>query len=108
MCNIINDIIFVSSNNQKKNAMNTQFDTIEKIRTDATITNKSAAYLAACDQFEVEASIFAKNENWLSKKCAEEVSLAYARAKSGNCEYAIYAEAHAAEVWLAKAWNNAD
>jgi len=28
--------------------MNTEFNTIETIRTDATITNKSEAYLAAC------------------------------------------------------------
>ena len=88
--------------------MNTQFNTIETIRTDATIINKSEAYLAACDSFEVEASKFATNENFVSRKSAEEVSLAYAKAKNADCEYAVYASAHACECWLSKAWNNAD
>jgi hypothetical protein len=88
--------------------MNTSFNTIETIRTDATIINKSAAYLSACDEFEIEASKFANNENFVSRKSAEEVSLAYAKAKVADCEYSIYVAVHAAEVWLAKAWNNAD
>lgn len=88
--------------------MNTKFNTIETIRTDATIVNRTAAYLAACDQFEIEATQFATNENFVSRKSAEEVSLRYAKAQSGDCEYAVYAEAHACEAWLAKAWNNAD
>ena len=88
--------------------MNTSFNTIETIRTNAEITNKAAAYLAACDQFEIEATKFATNENFVSRKSAEEVSLAYSRAKSAQGEYAVYAEAHACEVWLSKAWNNAD
>ena len=88
--------------------MNTQFNTIETIRTDSTIINKSAAFLAACDQFEVEASNFSSNENEYSRRCAEEVSLSYAKAKNADCEYSIYAAAHAAECWLSKSWNNAD
>ena len=88
--------------------MNTSFNTIETIRTDATITNKSAAYLAACDEFEIEASKFANNENLVSRKSAEEVSLAYHKAKSADCEYSVYVAANAAETWLSKAWNNAD
>jgi len=88
--------------------MNKQFDTIETIRIDAKITNKSAAYLAACDSFEIEASKFATNENFVSRKSAEEVSLNYAKAKGGDCEYAVYTASHACEVWLSKAWNNAD
>ena len=88
--------------------MNTKFNTIEAIRTDATITNKTAAYLAACDQFEVEASQFANNENFVSRKSAEEVSLNFAKAKKADCEYAVYAAALECENWLAKAWNNAD
>ena len=55
--------------------MNTEFNTIEKISNDATITNKSVAYLEACNQFEIEASKFANNENFVSRKSAEEVSL---------------------------------
>lgn len=93
---------------QKLCKMNTQFNTIETIRTNALISNKSAAYLAAMDEFEVEASKFANNENFVSRKSAEEVSLSYTTAKAADCEYSIYAAAHAAEVWLAKAWNNAD
>jgi hypothetical protein len=78
------------------------------IRTDAAITNKSAAYLAACDKFEIEASKFAANENIISAKSAEEVSFSYQRAKNGDCEYSVYVNAFAAEVWLSKSWNNAD
>jgi hypothetical protein len=88
--------------------MNTEFNTIETIRTDATITNKCAAYLAACDSFEKEASKFANNENIVSKHSAEEVSLAYAKAKTADCEYMVYVSAKLAEAWLSKAWNNAD
>ena len=88
--------------------MNTKFNTIETIRTDATITNKVEAYLAACDQFEVEASNFASNENFVSRKSAEQVSLSYDKAKKSDCEYAVYASAVECESWLSKAWNNAD
>lgn len=88
--------------------MNTSFNTIESIRTNPAITNRSAAYLAACDEFEKQASVFATNESFMSRKSAEEVSLSYAKAKAENCEYSIYVAAHAAEVWLSKAWNNAD
>lgn len=88
--------------------MNKKFNTIETIRTDATISNKSAAYLAACDEFEKQASQFATNENFVSRKSAEEVSLNYIKAQGGDCEYAIYASANACEIWLQTAWNNAD
>lgn len=88
--------------------MDTTFTTIEKISNDKTITNKSAAYLAACDIFEINASKFANNENFVSRKSAEEVSLNYEKAKSADCEYSIYVAVFAAEVWLKKAWNNAD
>lgn len=88
--------------------MNTNFNTIEAIRTDANISNKSEAYLNACDQFESEASRYASNENFICHKSAEEVSLSYATAKTADNEYAIYAAANAAEKWLEKAWNNAD
>ncbi|MDD5242296.1 MAG: hypothetical protein PHG47_11345 [Sulfuricella sp.] len=88
--------------------MNTQFNTIETISNDSTIINKSAAYIAACDSFEVEASKFANNENFVSRKSAEEVSLNYAKAQSADCEYSVYVACFAAEKWLEKAWNNAD
>ena len=88
--------------------MNTEFNTIENISNDATITNKSEAYLAACDSFEIEASKYANNENFVSRKSAEEVSLAYAKAKTADCEYMVYVSAKLAEAWLAKAWNNAN
>ena len=85
----------------------TTFNEIEIIRT-GSAANKAAAYLAACDTFEAEASKYANNENFVCRKSAEQVSLAYTRAQSADCEYAIYVAALAAEVWLAKAWNNAD
>jgi hypothetical protein len=88
--------------------MTTKNNTIEEIRTDATIINKSAAYISACDKFELEASKFATNESFISRKCAEEVSLSFSRAKLADCEYSIYTAAHAAEVWLKKAVDNAD
>lgn len=88
--------------------MNTQFNTIETISNDATITNKTAAYLAACDSFEIEASKFANNENFVCRKSAEEVSLSFDKAKHADCEYSVYVAANAAEIWLKKAWNNAD
>lgn len=88
--------------------MNTQFNTIETIRINSEIKNKSVAYLAACDEFEMEASKFANNANFVSRKSAEEVSLNYEKAKSADCEYAVYAAAVACEIWLAKSWNNAD
>lgn len=88
--------------------MNTQFNTIETIRTDFNISNKTEAYLLACDLFEVEASKFANNENFVSRKSAEEVSLNYAKAKTGDCEYEVYSNCYNAEKWLEKAWNNAD
>ena len=88
--------------------MNKQFNTIETINNDSTITNKSAAYLAACDQFEIQASEFHENENFVSRKSAEEVSFCYEKAKNADCEYSVYAATFAAEVWLKKAWNNAD
>jgi hypothetical protein len=88
--------------------MNTNFNTIETIRTDATITDKVSTYLTACNSFEIEASKFAKNENFVSRKSAEEVSLSYAKAKNADCEYTAYINANHAEKWLEKSWNNAD
>lgn len=88
--------------------MNTEFNTIEKISNDATITNKSVAYLEACNQFEIEASKFANNKNFVSRKSAEEVSLNLEKAKNADCEFAIYKAASLCEGWLSKAWNNAD
>jgi len=88
--------------------METKFNTIESIRTNSEIKNKTVAYLAACNEFEIEASKFANNENFLCRKSAEEVSINFAKAQSGDCEYAVYAAAHACEAWLAKSWNNAD
>ena len=48
--------------------MNTKFNTIEKISNDASIKNKVAAYLEACNSFELEASKFSNNENFASRK----------------------------------------
>jgi hypothetical protein len=90
------------------NAMNQKFNTIETIRTNSDIKNKSIAYLAACDEFEKQSIQFIHNENFVSRKSAEEVSLAYENAKKADGEYNIYAAANACEIWLKKAWNNAD
>ena len=88
--------------------MNTLFNTIETIRTNLSILNKSAEYLKACDLFEIQASEYHNNENFVCRKSAEEVSLSYEIAKNSDCEYSLYTAAHAAECWLSKAWNNAD
>lgn len=85
--------------------MKATFNEIEKIQS-SRIENKSQAYLEACDKFEIEASKFATNENFVCRKYAEEVSLAYHRAKSADCEYMVYSECFAAEKWLERAWNN--
>ena len=88
--------------------MNTQFNTIEMISNDSTIKNKSHAYIISCDAFEKQATQFVTNENFVSRKSAEEVSLNFEKAKNADCEYSIYVAAFAAEVWLKKAYNNAD
>lgn len=80
----------------------------EAIQLDATITNKSTAYMALMDQFELEASQYANNDNFICRKSAEEVSLKYNSAKGADCEYTLYTLCFGAEVWLKKAWNNAD
>lgn len=82
--------------------INTQFNTIENISNDATIVNKSAAYLAACDEFELQATELSKQGGFIKTKIAEEVSLAYNKAKGCDNEYSIYAAAHACEIWFSK------
>lgn len=86
--------------------MNTSFNTIETIMN--TADNRSAAYLSACADFKTQAVQFSTNESFICRKYAEEVHRAVAKANNADCEYAIYAAAHMAEGWLAKAWNNAD
>ncbi len=88
--------------------MNTKFNTIETIRTNPEIKNKSVAYLDACDEFEKQSLQFIQNENFVSRKSSEEVSLAFHKAKEANGEYNVYIAAHACEAWLSKSWNNAD
>ncbi len=88
--------------------MNTLFNTIETISNDSKVSNKAQAYIDACDSFEQEASSYANNENYVCRKSAEQVSIEYAKAKSADCEYAVYTACYAAEAWLSKAWNNAD
>ena len=87
--------------------MNTNFNTIEKIQ-EGNSQNKYADYLAACSQFEIEASQFKNNENFVSRKSAQEVTRAFISAQNADCEYSVYAAAFLAEGWLSKAWNNAD
>jgi len=90
--------------------MNTNFNTIATIA-DSTFESsiqKRQAYLDACDQFEIQASAYCNNESFVSRKSAEEVSLAYEVAKGCECEYSLYRAALACEAWLSKAWNNAD
>lgn len=87
--------------------MNIQFNTIESI-SNSKENNKSELYLSACESFEVEASKYADNENFICRKSAEQVSIEYAKAKSADCEYSVYTAAFSAEKWLEKAYNNAD
>jgi len=90
--------------------MNTNFNTIATIA-DSTFDNsieKRQAYLDACEQFEIQASEYSNNESFMCRMSAEEVSLAYEVAKGCQCEYSLYRAALACEVWLSKAWNNAD
>jgi hypothetical protein len=90
--------------------INTNFNTIATIA-DSSFTSsmqKRQAYLNACDEFEKQASDYAHNESFMSRKSAEEVSFSYNIAKGCECEYSLYRAALACEVWLSKAWNNAD
>ena len=82
--------------------LNTNYSTIENISNDFTITNKSAAYLAACDEFELQAAEAVINGGFIARKVAEEVSLAYNKAKHCDNEFSIYREALACEIWLSK------
>jgi hypothetical protein len=90
--------------------MNTNFNTIATIA-DSTFEStmqKRQAYLDACEQFEIQASGYSNNESFMCRKSAEEVSLSFEVAKGCQCEYSLYRAALACEVWLSKAWNNAD
>jgi hypothetical protein len=100
--------VFETNQHVKLATMNTQFNTIETISNDSTISNKCEAYINACDQFEQQSLQFVKNENYVARMSCKEVSLAFDKAKKISGEYNIYAAAHTCEKWLEKAWNNAD
>lgn len=88
--------------------MNTTFNTIETIMNDATVTNRSAAYLSAAHSFAVQADeIASKSEEFVCKKYAEEVTVAWRKCEGADCEYTAYVNANMAEQWLKKCWNNA-
>lgn len=65
--------------------------------------NKSAQYLEMVRNFANQASEIAKNEvNFFLKMASKEVINYMRKAESADCEYALYANAHAAEKWLEK------
>jgi hypothetical protein len=84
----------------------TTFNTIETIRTNSEISNKSQAYLDACNQFEKQASNLLDSENasMFLPNMIREVSLAYHSAKNAGCDYTTYSAAHSCEVWLSKCY----
>jgi hypothetical protein len=90
--------------------MNTQFNTIETIRTNSEITNKTQAYLYACNQFERQASDLLDSENasMFLPNMVREVSLAYHALKNATCGYSAYTAAHSCEVWLSKCFQSAN
>jgi hypothetical protein len=84
-------------------AINSNFNTIETI-CNTPNANKTAAYLAACDMFELQASQFINTKSFMCRMSSQEVSNAYAKAKLATCEYSTYVAAIACEVWLSKAF----
>ena len=75
---------------------------IEEIRT-SNETNKSQAYLTACDGMEKQVTEILREKKelgFICKKFAEEVSLNYKKAQSADCEYAVYAAAHSAASYM--------
>ena len=77
---------------------------IEEIRTSTeTEINKTQAYLTACDEMEKQVTEILREKKelgFICKKFAEEVSLNYRKAQSGDCEYAVYAAAHSAASYM--------
>lgn len=92
-------------NTQTITPINTNFNTVELIYKNNVAD--VAGYMAALDMFELQATQFVSNESFFCKKSAEEVSLAYDKAKHTSEPYEIYQHAHAAEVWLKTAYERA-
>jgi len=82
--------------------MKTSNNQIETIRTDATIVNKSDAYINACETFFNEVKEFAQDENFMIRKSIQELFNNLEGAKNADCEYSVYAKALACEVWYNK------
>lgn len=76
------------------------YNNIETIRTNHLINDKSAAYLESCNLYEIEASKYATHQGFIIRKFAEQVSLAFSKAQSGDCEYSVYVSANACERWM--------
>ena len=87
--------------------MTNKFNAIERIRTNSEITNKSQAYINACDEFEKQASLLLNSgsKSIFLPQIVEEVSYYFDKAKKSGCEYSIYAAAHACEIWFSKAYS---
>ena len=88
-------------------AINTNFNTIATI-CNTPNNNRTAAYLAAADMFELQAYEFVNTKSFMCKMSCMEVSKAYAKAQAADCEYSVYIAANNCEKWLAKAYETKD
>ena len=80
----------------------TNFNTVNQLA-DVAAENKASKYIAMARKFAEEASsIAASIDSFFVKMAAREVNDSYQKAKSSNCEYTAYINAHAAEKWLEK------
>lgn len=100
-----NQIKITTMNTQTITPINTNFNTVELIYKNNVAD--VAGYMAALDMFELQATQFVSNESFFCRKSAEEVSLAYHKAKNASEPYEIYQHANAAEVWLKTAYERA-
>jgi len=77
----------------------TNFNTVNELKDKSTAT-----YIAMALNFlnEAEKLTAAEPELFIMKMAAREVKECYTKARTANCEFTAYANAHAAEVWLGK------
>ena len=69
-----------------------------------TIENKSAEYMKIVTDFAKQAcDIFRTTESFLAKNSAKEVISSFRKCEAADCEFTLYVNAHAAEIWLENA-----
>ena len=83
-----------------KNTIERNYRTVSEL-SDTKSDNKIAQYIQMAELFQEEAiKIAKKDDSFFSEMAMKEVMSACHKAKSGDCEYTVYINAHGAEVWL--------